>query len=156
MGIVFSSGLSVWLLGHKGAAEVLVLARVTPLAHRECHKRALDQRQENCFASSSAEGCEAFPAPLWASTFPFMKQRSGEAISQPPDSAGSPFPTLTQTCSEGKEADLVFVLPQERHDPLPHPLVPLVDELLAEVAVDFLGRHLLVRGEGGVDKVGQL
>lgn len=105
VGIVFSSGLSVWLPGHKGAAEVLVLARVTPLAHRECHKRALDQRQENCFASSSAEGCEAFPAPLWASTFPFMKQRSGEAISQPPDSAGNPFPTLTQTCSEGKEAD---------------------------------------------------
>lgn len=86
-----------------------------------------------------------------------MKQRSGEGPATLPalkDLANNPFPTPVQTCSEGKEADLVFVLLQKSHDPLPHPLIPLVDELLAEVAVDLLGGDLLVRRKGGVDKVG--
>lgn len=61
-----------------------------------------------------------------------------------------------QTCSKREEADLVLILPQQRHDPLSHALVPLVDELLAEVAVNLLGCHLLMRWEGGVEKVGQL
>lgn len=101
----------------------------------------------------------ASPAPCWTSTFPFRKERSGEGLTNLPalkDSANYPFPTPAQTCSEGEEAGLVFVLPQKRHDPLPHPLIPLVDELVAEVAVDLLGRHLLVRREGGVDEAGQL
>ena len=88
--------------------------------------------------------------------FSLSKVDSPANLSALKDSADNPFPTPAQTCSEGKEADLVFVLLQKRHDPLPHALIPLVDELLAEVAVNLLGRHLLVRWEGGVDKVGQL
>lgn len=94
----------------------------------------------------------ASPVPLW-------KERSGEALANLAalkDSGQNPYPTLAQTCSEGKEADLVLVLLQKSHDPLSHALIPLIDELLAEVAVDLLGCHLLVRWEGGVDKVGQL
>lgn len=107
----------------------------------------------------TAEHIVAFPAPLRASAFPFMKQRSGKGLANLPalrNSANNPFPILVQTCSEGKETDLVFILLKKRHDPLPHALVPLVDELLAEVAVDLLGCHLLVWRECGVDKVGQL
>lgn len=84
---------------------------------------------------------------------------TGKALANLPalrNSAKNPFPTPVQTCSEGKEADLVLILLKKCHDPLPHPLVPLVDELLAEVAVDLLGCHLLMRRERGVDKVGQL
>lgn len=88
-----------------------------------------------------------------------MKDRPGQGLRNlpaPQDSASRPFPTPAQTCSEGEEADLVLVLLQKCHDPLPHPLVPLVDELVAEVAVNLLGSHLLVRREGGVDEAGQL
>jgi len=88
--------------------------------------------------------------------FSLYKVNSPANFSALKDSADNPFPTPAQTCSEGKEADLVFILLQERHDPLPHALIPLVDELLAEVAVNLLGCDLLVRREGGVDKVGQL
>lgn len=35
------------------------------------------------------------------------------------------------------------MLLQQCLDPLPHPLIPLVDELLSKVAVYFLGGHLL-------------
>lgn len=51
--------------------------------------------------------------------------------------------SLTPTCSKGEEEALVRVLLQQRLDPPPHPLVPLVDELLSEVSVDLLRRHLL-------------
>lgn len=41
-------------------------------------------------------------------------------------------------------------------DPLSHPLVALVDQLLPEVAVDLLRRDLLVRGQSDVVEVGDL
>ncbi len=48
------------------------------------------------------------------------------------------------------------MLLQQRPDPLPHPLVPLVDELLAKVAVYFLGSHLLAGWQCHVVKVRDL
>lgn len=50
---------------------------------------------------------------------------------------------FTPTCSKGEEEALVGVLLEQRLDPLPHPLIPFVDELLTKVAVYFLGGHLL-------------
>ena len=50
---------------------------------------------------------------------------------------------LTPTCSKCKEEALVGVFLEQRLDPLPHPLIPLVDEFLSKVAVYFLGGHLL-------------
>lgn len=62
----------------------------------------------------------------------------------------------TPTCSEGKEEALVGVFLQQGPDPLSHPLVPLVDELLTEVAVYFLGGHLLAGRQRHVVEVGDL
>lgn len=64
--------------------------------------------------------------------------------------------TQEVTCSKGKEEALVCVFPQKCHHSLPHPLIPLVDELLSEVAVYLLSRHLLVGRERRVDEVGDL
>ena len=74
--------------------------------------------------------------------FSLYKVESPANFSALKDSADNPFPTPAQTCSEGKEAALVFVLLQKRHDPLPHALIPLVDELLAEVAVNLLSSEV--------------
>lgn len=148
------------LLGHEGATEaVLALAGATSFPMGTIMKKLLTRRMRTTLGPSSAKHVVAFPAPLWASAFPFIKQKSGKGLANLPalrNSENNPFPTPAQTCSEGKEADLVFVLLKQRHDPLPHALVPLVDELLAEVAVNLLGCHLLVRRERRVDKVGQL
>lgn len=140
------------LLGHEGGMKVvLTLARpllwLTGPVIKEHSAR--NRRLVPCGLSCS----------ILDLYFSFLKQRSGEGLthlSAFKDPACNPFPTPAQTCSEGKEADLVLVLPQKCHDPPPHPLVPLVDELVAEVAVDLLCRHLLVWREGGVDEAGQL
>lgn len=63
---------------------------------------------------------------------------------------------MTPTCSEGEEEALVRVLLQQRLDPLPHPVVPLVDELLSKVAVYLLGGHLLAGWQRHVIEVGHL
>lgn len=47
------------------------------------------------------------------------------------------------TCSEGEEEAFVGLFLEQRSDASPHPLVALVDQLLSEVAVDLLRRHLL-------------
>lgn len=66
------------------------------------------------------------------------------------------FVTLWPTCTKGEEEGLVGVPLQEGGDTASHPLVALVDELLAEVAVDLLGRQPVVGRQRAVDEVGQL
>lgn len=63
---------------------------------------------------------------------------------------------LTPTCSKGEEEALVWVFLQQCLDPLPHPLIPLVDELLSKVAVYFLGGHLLAGWQRHVIEVRDL
>ena len=60
------------------------------------------------------------------------------------------------TCSEGEEEALGGAPLQQGGDTLCHSLVALVDELLAEVAVDLQCRDSVVRWQGAVDKVREL
>lgn len=60
------------------------------------------------------------------------------------------------TCTKGKEEGLVGVPLQQRRHASGHPLVALVDELLAEVAVDLLGRQPVVGRQRAVDEVRKL
>lgn len=62
----------------------------------------------------------------------------------------------TPTSSKGEEEALVRVFLKQCFDSLPHPLVPLVDELLPEVAVYFLGSHLLTRRQCHIIEVRHL
>lgn len=62
----------------------------------------------------------------------------------------------TPTCSKGEEEALVRVLLQQGLDPLPHPLIPLVDELLSKVAVYFPGGHLFAGWECHIIEVRDL
>lgn len=48
------------------------------------------------------------------------------------------------------------MLLQQSFDPLAHPLIALVDELLTKVAVDLLSRDLFTRRQSDVVKVGDL
>lgn len=64
--------------------------------------------------------------------------------------------SLAPTCSEGEEESLVrMVLQQRLHSP-PHPLIPLVDQFLSEVAVYFLCGHLLAGRQSHVVEVWDL
>ena len=63
---------------------------------------------------------------------------------------------LEPTRSKSEEEALVGVLLHQSPHPAAHPLIPLVDELLAEVAVDLLGRHLLTGRQCHVVEVGHL
>lgn len=63
---------------------------------------------------------------------------------------------VTPTCSEGEEEALVGMFLQQSLDPLAHPLIPLVDELLSKVAVNLLGGHLLAGWQRHVVEVRDL
>lgn len=64
--------------------------------------------------------------------------------------------SLAPTCSEGEEETLVgMVLQQRLHSP-PHPLIPLVDQLLSEVAVYFLCGHLLAGRQSHIVEIWDL
>ncbi len=60
------------------------------------------------------------------------------------------------TCSEGEEEGFVRVLRQQRSDAPAHARVTLVDQLLSEVALDLLRRHLLARRQRRVLEVRHL
>lgn len=60
------------------------------------------------------------------------------------------------TRSEGEEEAFVGVFLQQRSDASAHALVTLVDQLLSEVAVDLLRRHLLARRQRHVVEVRHL
>lgn len=64
--------------------------------------------------------------------------------------------TVWPTCAKGEEEGLVGVPLQQGGDTASHPLIALVDELLAEVAVDLLGRQPVVGRQRAVDEVRQL
>lgn len=63
---------------------------------------------------------------------------------------------VSPTCTKGEEEGLVGVPLQQRRHAASHPLVALVDELLAEVAVDLLGCQPVVGRQRAVDEVRQL
>lgn len=63
---------------------------------------------------------------------------------------------LQLTSSKGKEKAFVGELLQKCIYPLPHPLVPLVDKLLAEVAVDLLSCDAFLRWQRGINEIGNL
>lgn len=60
------------------------------------------------------------------------------------------------TCTESKEERLVRVPLQQGGHAASHSLVAFVDELLAEVAVNLLGRHAVMGWQRAVDEVRQL
>lgn len=60
------------------------------------------------------------------------------------------------TCTKSKKVRLVRISLQQGRDTASHSLVAFVDELLAEVAVNLLGRHAVVSRQRAVDEVRQL
>lgn len=66
------------------------------------------------------------------------------------------FLTVWPTCAKGEEEGLVGVPLQQDGDAASHPLIAFVDELLAEVAVDLLGRQPVMGRQRAVDEVRQL
>ncbi len=60
------------------------------------------------------------------------------------------------TCSKSKEVSLVGISLQQNGHTASHSLIAFVDQLLAEVAVDLLGRHAVMSWQGPVDEVRQL
>lgn len=60
------------------------------------------------------------------------------------------------TCTKSKEVRLVRVPLQQGGHAASHSLVAFVDELLAEVAVNLLGRHAVMGWQRAVDEVRQL
>lgn len=68
----------------------------------------------------------------------------------------NPGTSLAHTGSKSKEETFVRVLLQQVLHPLPHPLIPLVDELLAEVIIYLLGSNALMRRQRGVNEIGDL
>lgn len=48
------------------------------------------------------------------------------------------------------------MLLQQSFDPLAHPLITLVNELLTEIAVNLLSRYLFTRRQSDVVEVGHL
>jgi len=63
---------------------------------------------------------------------------------------------LPPTCSKREKEALVWVFLEQGLDPLPHPLIPLVDEFPSKVAVYFLGGHLLAVWQCHIIEVGDL
>lgn len=61
-----------------------------------------------------------------------------------------------QTCTESEEKALVRMFLQQSFDPLAHPLIALVDELLTKVAVNLLSCDLFTRRQSDVVEVGHL
>lgn len=66
------------------------------------------------------------------------------------------WPRKVLTCSKGKKEALVWVLLQQSLDPLSHPLVAFVDELLSKVAVNLLSCDLLAGGQCDIVEVWNL
>lgn len=62
----------------------------------------------------------------------------------------------TLTCTESKKVCVVGISLQQGRDTTSHSFVAFVDELLAEVAVNLLGRHTVMSWQGTVDELRQL
>lgn len=64
--------------------------------------------------------------------------------------------SLQLASSKGEEKAFVRQLLQKGLHPLPHSLIPLVDKLLAEVAVNLLISNAFLRWWHGINKIGNL